>query len=122
MLKFAFVLFLSALGATVSPGAFADGVQITGDALLAAVSGKRFTGTSSRGNDWEASYAEDGTYQVRLLHKSWSDYGTWEINGDQLCTERSKKVYGCATMWRISDNEIEWVDRRGQTTKASGPK
>lgn len=122
MLKFAFVLFLGALSASVSPGAFAEGVQITGDALLTAISGKRFTGTSSRGNDWEASYAQDGTYQVRLLNKSWSDYGTWEIKGDQLCTERSKKGYGCATMWRTSDNEIEWVDGRGQTTKASGPK
>lgn len=122
MLKFAFVLFLGALGASVSLGVFAEGVQITGDALVAAVSGKRFTGTSTRGNPWEATYTEDGKLHVRLLNKSWSDYGTWDLKGDRVCSERSKRTYMCYEVMRVSDDEYLWVDDRGQSTKSSGPK
>jgi len=122
MRKSGFVLFLGAFIATLSLGVFADGVRVTGDALLANVSGKKYTGTSSSGNEWESTYMKDGKYQVRLLNKDWSDSGTWEIKEDRVCSARTKRTYMCYELMRVSDDEYVWVDERGESSKSSGPK
>jgi len=59
---------------------------------------------------------------VRLLNKNWSDSGTWEIKDDRVCSERTKRTYMCYEVMRVSGDEYEWVDERGQTTQSSGPK
>ena len=122
MRKSVVTLSIGALFAAVSFVVFAEGVQLKGDDLVMSVSGKKFTGTSSRGNQWESSYMEDGKMHVRLLNKDWSDSGTWEINDDRVCSERTKRALMCYELMRVSDDEYHWVDERGQTQISSGPK
>jgi hypothetical protein len=120
--KSVFVLLLGALTTTVTLDVLAQGVQLKGDTLVSSITGKKFTGTSSSGNPWEATYTDDGKLHVRLLNKNWSDSGTWEIKDDRVCSERTKRTYMCYEVMRVSGDEYEWVDERGQTTKSSGPK
>ena len=122
MSKSIVAFFVGALFAAASFIVLADGVQLKGDELVKSVSGKKFTGTSSNGNEWESTYVEGGEYRVRLLNKNWSDAGTWEINDDRLCSERTKRALICYELMRVSNDEYEWVDERGQGQKSSGPK
>ncbi len=122
MSKSIVAFFVGALFAAASFIVLAQGVQLKGDELVKSVSGKKFTGMSSNGNEWESTYVEGGAYRVRLLNKDWSDAGTWEINDDRVCSERSKKARECYEVVRVSDDEYHWLDERRQTQISSGPK
>jgi hypothetical protein len=114
--------FVGTLFATASFIVLAQGMQLKGDELVMSVSGKTFTGTSSRGDTWESSYKEDGSFKVRLLNKNWSDSGTWDIKDDRICSERTKRALMCYELVRVSDDEYHWLDERQQTQISSGPK
>jgi hypothetical protein len=114
--------FVGTLFATASFIVLAQGMQLKGDELVMSVSGKTFTGTSSRGDTWESSYKEDGSFKVRLLNKNWSDSGTWNIKDDRICSERTKRALMCYELVRVSDDEYHWLDERQQTQISSGPK
>ena len=119
--KFISVIALG-IGMTVlCPRVDADGMRLTGEALNAAISGKKFTGATSRGGTWEAAYMADGTMKVIVLNSDWSDSGTWEIKDDRVCSERTKRTYMCYEVMRVTDDNYHWVDERGQTTVSSGP-
>ena len=108
--------------AIISGAVLAEGVQLKGDALVMSISGKTYTGTTQRGGTWEATYSNDGTFQVRVLNSSWSDKGTWEVKEDMICSERSERSYMCYQLMRVSDDEFHWVDERGETQKSSAPR
>jgi len=114
--------FVGAIFAAASLIVLAEGLQLKGDELVMSVSGKTFTGTNLRGDTWESSYKEDGTFKVRLLNKYWSDRGTWEIKDDQICSERTKRALMCYQLVHVSDDEYHWVDERRETQVSSGPK
>ena len=122
MSKSIVAFFVGTLFAAASFIVLAQGVQLKGDELVKSVSGKKFTGISSNGNEYESTYVEGGEYRVRLLNKNWSDAGTWEINDDRVCAERGKRARMCYELMRVSNDEYEWVDERGQVQKSSGPK
>ena len=122
MSKSIVAFFVGALFVAASFIVLAEGVQLKGDELVKSVSGKKFTGISSIGNEWESTYVEGGEYRVRLLNKNWSDAGTWEINDDRICSERSKRARMCYELVRVSDDEYHWLDERHQTQISSGPK
>lgn len=102
--------------------AAADGARITGGALVSSFAGKTYSGTAASGGAWEAVYAADGSYTVRMLNSNWSDEGRWEMKDDRICTERTKRARMCYEVMRVSDDEYHWIDERGETTKSSGPK
>ena len=90
-------LVLAASTMVLSPGASGEGVRLTGDALAAAVNDKMYTGKTSRGGTWESRYASDGSFDVRVLDSDWSDSGTWAIEEDRVCSERSRR--SCPSTW-----------------------
>jgi len=122
MSKSIVAFIVGTLFAAASFVVLAQGMQLKGDELVVSVSGKTFTGTSSRGDTWESSYKEDGSFEVRLLNKNWSDSGTWEIKDDRICSERTKRARMCYEVMRVSDDEYHWLDERHQTQISSGPK
>lgn len=102
-----------------STTAFGDGARLTGDALKQAVSGKTFTGATSRGGTWESTYQDGGAYKVVVLNSDWSDSGSWKIENDEVCSERTKRSRMCYQVTQTGSGEFEWLDERRQTTKSS---
>ncbi len=98
-------------------GAFAEERTLSGSEIKAWISGATLGGATSGGGDWRAKYDPDGTYTVEVLGSSWSDEGTWAVEGDTLCTERTKKARGCTSITHLGGNEYSTTDDRGQTTK-----
>ena len=121
MFKISFAIVFWILGSVMSPVVFADGVRLTGNDLVTAVSGKKYSGTTKSGKTWVTTYFDDGKMGVLVLGTSWFDNGTWEIKSDRVCSERSERALMCYEVMRVSEDEYHWVDERGQTTKASGP-
>ena len=99
--------------------AIAEGTRLTGDALKQAIVGKTFTGSTSSGKTWESTYKEGGSYAVEVLDSDWSDTGTWEINADEVCSERTKRSRMCYQILKVDPGEFHWVDERRQTTKST---
>ena len=115
-----YLILALAVTATMLPAtqASAEGTRITGEALRAAVEGKSYTGRTRRGGTWESTYEAGGSFKVRVLDSDWKDSGTWEIDDDRLCSERSKRGRMCYEVMKVSADEYHWVDERGETVKS----
>ena len=93
---------------------------LTGDQIRSLMVGAQAEGTSPRsGKTWYADYAEDGTYTLRVPDSNWETRGTWQIEGDLWCTERSERPRSCRQVVPLGGDEYLFQDERGEGVKAT---
>jgi hypothetical protein len=90
---------------------------LSGSEITSWISAATLSGPTSSGREWRAHYKPDGTYRVEALGTRWTDEGTWTVENDTLCTERTKRGRQCMSVTHTGGAEYSLIDDRRQTEK-----
>ena len=84
-----------AAAAQTAPDPFpSDAVPIAGEALQARFAGRVFHVPRADGNHWRLQYLANGYYFVNT-DRGFADNGSWQVEGDRICTERKTGPRAC---------------------------
>lgn len=90
---------------------------LSGSEVTSWISNATLSGATSSGREWRGHYKPDGTYRLEVLGTSWTDEGTWTVESDALCTERTKRGRQCVSVSHTGGAEYSLIDDRRQTEK-----
>jgi hypothetical protein len=83
-------------------------VQLKGDEIVAAMTGHKVSGVTSKGDKWTAVYKADGTAEF-----SGGKTGTWMLKDDMFCDHPKGDQEYCRTVWKISAKKFQLRKENG---------
>jgi hypothetical protein len=91
-----------AIACAFVPGLAAAGEMLSGDQIVARLSGKTVSGAMETGGAYAEYYQADGMIKAK-------DYtGRWSVEGDSMCFQYGSDPQGC---WQVAveGDTVEWI-------------
>jgi hypothetical protein len=87
--------------------------KLGGKVMDGATIQKTFSGKTLKGKGWSWTIKSDGAQSSKASDNSWTDAGTWHVQGDQFCRQSTtaKGSELCSSVYSVG-HDIRFTDPR----------